>query len=370
MKFLFIETYCRGSHERFVQGLRSCSCHEIDVVSMPGENWRWRMLAAALHMVDVIPSLDGYDGIIVTDLFNLADFKALVSQPCPPVLAYFHENQITYPQPPGDKGAYQLGIINITTALAADLVVFNSHMHRRAFSSAVSGFLNRGPDFGPMDAAGKINDKSAVLYPGVTLPDYSQVDAEKQIDPPLIVWNHRWGYDKNCEIFFEAIRSLEDRGVNFRLALMGENFGRIPDGFRTAGKRFKDKIIQFGYVSERQEYEKWLKRGTLVISTAVQENFGISVVEAMLMGCLPLLPSRLSYPEILPAAYHEHFLYKNKYDLMEKCFDILTHYSRYQPLANRLVAEMKPFLWQSMAAGYDRTLERLAGLFGIRVLVS
>ena len=68
---------------------------------MPGENWRWRMLGAALHVVDAIPPLDGYDGIIVTDLFNLADFKALVRQPCPPVLAYFHENQITYPQPPG-----------------------------------------------------------------------------------------------------------------------------------------------------------------------------------------------------------------------------------------------------------------------------
>ena len=361
MKFLFIETYCQGSHAQFVQGLCACSRHQIDVVSLPGENWRWRMLAAALHMVDAIPPLDGYDGVVVTDLFNLADFKALLRQPCPPVLAYFHENQITYPQPPGDKGAYQLGIINITTALVADLVVFNSYMHRRAFLNAIPGFLNRGPDFVPGDAAGKINDKSAVLYPGVTLPDYSQVDAAKQVAPPLIVWNHRWGYDKNCEIFFEAVRALEDRGVDFRLALMGENFGRIPDAFRMAEKRFKHKIMQFGPVAGRREYEKWLKRGALVISTADQENFGIAVVEAMLMGCLPLLPERLSHPEIRPAAYHGHFLYKNKYDLIDKCFDIVTRYSHYENLRNRLVEEMKPFLWQNIAAGYDRALERLAG---------
>jgi glycosyltransferase involved in cell wall biosynthesis len=361
MKFLFIETYYLGSHARFVQGLSSCSSHVIDVVSMPGENWRWRMLGAALHMVDAVPPLDGYDGIIVTDLFNLADFKALVGQPCPPILAYFHENQITYPQAPGDKGAFQLGIINITTALAADLVVFNSHMHRHAFLNAVPEFLNRGRDFRPMDAAKSINDKSTVLYPGIALPAYSQVDAEKQMDPPLIIWNHRWGFDKNCDIFFEAIRALEDRGLDFRLALMGENFGKIPDAFRTARKRFKHKILQYGYVSERREYEKWLKRGALVISTAIQENFGISVVEAMLMGCIPLLPCRLSYPEILPAAYHEHFLYQNKYDLVDKFFDIMTQYSRYEPLRNRLVEEMKSFLWQNVVAGYDRTLERLAG---------
>ncbi|MBW2178284.1 MAG: DUF3524 domain-containing protein, partial [Deltaproteobacteria bacterium] len=126
MKFLFIETFFQGSHRLFAEGLAACSSHEIDILSMPGENWRWRMLGAAMHMADTVPSLEKYDGLIVSDLFNLTDFKALVNQPCPPVMVYFHENQITYPQPPGDKGAFQLGIINITTALAADQIVFNS----------------------------------------------------------------------------------------------------------------------------------------------------------------------------------------------------------------------------------------------------
>ena len=328
---------------------------------MPGENWRWRMLGAALHMINAIPPLDGYDGIIITDLFNLADFKALVGQPCPPVLAYFHENQITYPRPPGDKGAFQLGMINITTALAADRVVFNSHMHRNAFLSAVPEFLNRGRDFRPVDAAKKIRQKSTVLYPGITEPANSQNVTEKYMNPPLIIWNHRWGFDKNCETFFEAIGTLEDRGVDFRLALMGENFGKIPDAFIRAREQFKHKILRYGYVSERREYENWLQRGALVISTAIQENFGISVVEAILMGCIPLLPSRLSYPEILPTAFHEHFLYRSKYYLVEKLIDIMTRYSRYEKLRNLLVEEMKSFLWQNLVAEYDRTLEELAG---------
>ncbi len=99
------------------------------------------MFGAALHIADIIPPLDKYEGIIVTDLFNLADFKALVGLPCPPVLVYFHENQMTYPQPPGDKSVFQLGIINITTAAVADMVVFNSQMHRDAFLTAVPEFL-------------------------------------------------------------------------------------------------------------------------------------------------------------------------------------------------------------------------------------
>ncbi|MCK5507851.1 MAG: DUF3524 domain-containing protein, partial [Desulfobacterales bacterium] len=263
---------------------------------MPGENWRWRMLGAALHIVDNIPLLEKYDGIIVTDLFNLADFKALVGSQCPPVLAYFHENQMTYPQPPGDKGAFQLGIINITTALVADMVVFNSKMHKDAFLNAVPEFLKRGSDYKPKGIADKIREKAEVLYPGITVPFDRDVDAEKQTNPPLIVWNHRWGFDKNCEMFFSALEEIDNMGLDFNLALMGENFGKIPEEFKKAEKKFKNRMLQFGYVPLREEYERWLKRGAIVISTAIQENFGISVIEAMLMGCVPLLPDRLSYP--------------------------------------------------------------------------
>jgi len=345
-----------------VNGLSAHSSHDIDIVAMPGENWRWRMLGAALHVVDKIPLLEKYDGIIVTDLFNLADFKALVDSQCPPVLAYFHENQMTYPQPPGDKSAFHLGIINITTALVADMVVFNSKMHKDAFLNAVPDFLKKGRDFGPKEIAGKIHKKSDVLYPGIMLPDDGDVDAEKQTNPPLIVWNHRWGFDKNCEMFFSALEKIDSMGLDFNLALMGENFGKIPEEFKEAKKKFKDRILQFGYVPLREEYEKWLKRGAIVISTAIQENFGISVIEAMLMGCVPLLPDRLSYPEILPKEFHEHFLYKNRQDLIEKLFLIISDYKRYEEIQSRLAKKMTSFLWKKVISGYDRKLERLAKL--------
>ncbi len=331
-------------------------------MTMPGENWRWRMLGAALHIADNIPPLEKYDGIIVTDLFNLSDFKALVGTHCPPVLAYFHENQMTYPQPPGDKGAFQLGIINITTALVADRVVFNSKMHKDAFLNAIPNFLKRGRDYGPNGIKDKIRKKAEVLYPGITLQISKGIDAEKQTDPPLIIWNHRWGFDKNYEIFFSVLEELNDRELDFHLAIMGENFGMIPPEFKKAKKKFSDKILQFGYVSSRKEYERWLKRGAVVISTAIQENFGMSVIEAMIMGCVPLLPDRLSYPEILPEEFHELFLYKSRQDLIEKLFIIISDYKRYEKIQVRLAQKMTSFLWENGAGRYDRVLEQLATL--------
>ena len=37
-----------------------------------------------------------------------------------------------------------------------------------------------------------------------------------------------------------------------------------------------------------------------MLSTARHEFFGIAVAEALRAGCLPWLPARLSYPELLP----------------------------------------------------------------------
>ena len=343
-----------------MNGLSEYSAHNIDIVTMSGENWRWRMLGAALYIADNIPGLEKYDGIIVTDLFNLADFKALVGSQCPPVLAYFHENQMTYPQPPGDKGAFQLGMINITTALVADMVVFNSKMHKDAFLNAVPEFLKRGRDYGPKGIADKIRKKTNVLYPGIALPFDKDVDVEKQTEPPLIVWNHRWGFDKNCKMFFSALDEINNMGLDFNLALMGENFGKIPEEFKEAKKKFNNKILQFGYVPLRKKYEEWLKRGAIVISTAIQENFGISVIEAILMGCVPLLPDRLSYPEILPEEFHEYFLYKNKQDLVEKLLLIISDYNQYKKIQSGLAKKMTSFLWKNVITKYDRVLEQLA----------
>ncbi len=370
MKFLFIESFSIGSHALFANGLVDHSSHTIDLIEMPGENFRWRMLGAALYIAEniLVPDkFNQYDGVIVTDLFNLTDFKALIESKrlgpkCPPIMVYFHENQMTYPQVVGDKSVFMLGMINITTALAADMVLFNSKMHKEAFLNAVPEFLNRGRDFTPKGIVEKIQKKSTVLYPGISLPPTPKINFKKHAKTPLIIWNHRWGFDKNHQLFFNVLEKLQEQGIDFRLALMGENFGKIPDEFFQAQKTFGDKIVAFGYVPSRTEYIQWLKQGTIVISTAIQENFGMSVIEAIIMGCIPLLPHRLSYPEILPKKFHEQFLYKNKHDLLEKLCRIISDVTAYGEMRDRLVEEMKSFLWENVAEDYDRVLEQLVTL--------
>ncbi len=55
----------------------------------------------------------------------------------------------------------------------------------------------------------------------------------------------------------------------------------------------------------KKEYYNLLNKSKVVVSFALQENFGYGIQEATKLGCVPVLPNRLVYPEI----YQKKYLY-------------------------------------------------------------
>jgi len=53
----------------------------------------------------------------------------------------------------------------------------------------------------------------------------------------------------------------------------------------------------------KEEYYNLLNKSKAVVSFALQENFGYGVQEATKLGCVPILPNRLVYPEIYSSEY-------------------------------------------------------------------
>jgi glycosyltransferase involved in cell wall biosynthesis len=365
MKFLFLEPFFGGSHREFATGLKANSRHRIDLVTLPARFWKWRMRGAALYFLKKITDLESYHGLITTDLMSLSDFKALSGVACPPALVYFHENQLTYPLAPGEHADYQYGFTDITTALAADRILFNSRTHCDAFFERLPGFLNLMPEYHPHWVLDEIRTKAGVLYPGCRFADGSV--SLQELPPgssPLIIWNHRWEFDKNPEAFFDALDAVLAEGEEFRLALLGENFQAKPSAFIRARSSYGRRIRQYGYVESREAYLKWLQRGSIVISTAQQENFGIAVIEAVRCGCIPLLPARLAYPEIIPQEFHNRVLYRDQKDLVQKLSRLMSRlirdYSEFKEIRSRLSEAMARFAWENLIERYDDELEKLA----------
>ncbi|THB73246.1 MAG: DUF3524 domain-containing protein [Desulfobacteraceae bacterium] len=357
MHLLFLEPFFGGSHKDFALGLQAHSAHDIELVTLPGIYWKWRMAGAALEFLRQVPHFGRYDGIVVTDMMNLCDLIALAGEPLPSVILYFHENQVTYPVSRHERSSHYLGAVNLSSALAADRVVFNSHYHKDAFLKGVAQFIQKCPD---MNFSQRIDDillKSSVLYPGCFFSKKNGLSWEEKPQPPVIIWNHRWEHDKNPEPFFHALTVIKEKQIPFRLALLGERYPNIPDVFIEARERFSQELVSYEFLESREAYYEWLAKGSIAVSTANQENFGISMVEAARFGAIPLVPDRLSYPEIIPQACHESCVYQSQRDLILKLETILTHPYHYKNISETLAGAMQDFAWSRVIASYDHLFE-------------
>jgi glycosyltransferase involved in cell wall biosynthesis len=270
-----------------------------------------------------------------------------------PLFTYFHENQFAYPMQVDHERDYHFALTNYTTALASDHIAFNSRYNLETFLAGCRDLLKKNQDIPLADQEEEIVAKSVILYPGVDFNDIDGAGRAPRQDIPAIVWNHRWEHDKNPEMFFEALIALAGRGVRFRLIVLGQSFSAAPAIFEKARRELREQIVQFGYARSRQEYISWLRQGTVVVSTARHEFYGISVLEAVRAGCRPLLPRRLSYPEIFP----DEFLYEDG-AFIGRLATALASGSLLEGESRSLTER---FSWPGLAALYQQWLTRPAG---------
>lgn len=65
------------------------------------------------------------------------------------------------------------------------------------------------------------------------------------------------------------------------------------------------------------EYYKLLGESAVVFAPSLQETFGYGIVEGMAMNCIPIVPDRLSYKEIVPKCYRYTNIQQAKKKLSE-----------------------------------------------------
>lgn len=318
MKILIVEPFCSGSHKKWVNGIKEFSSHEITILSLPGAHWKWRMHGASITLARKYQLLnENFDIILCSDMMDIALFKALIAKNTAPIGIYFHENQLTYPWSETDPDPtlernIQYGFINYTSALVADFVWFNSEYHQKSFLNAIRIMLHNFPDQKNIETISIIESKSKVMYFGITLSQitkYAPPISLKTKDV-VILWNHRWEYDKDPNLFFTVLLRLKEKGIRFKLIVLGESFQKAPAIFNHAKTLLQDEIIHWGYCEKEEEYTKLLYQSDILFVTNKQDFFGISVLEAMASNVFPLLPFRLSYPEFFPEAMYPTFFYE------------------------------------------------------------
>lgn len=354
MKVLVVEPFHTGSHQSWAEGYRAHSGHDVRLLTHPGRWWKWRMQGSAVTLAESLADFDHWspDLAVVSDMVDLAHFRTF-ARPFigeVPTILYFHETQLTYPTS-GGAADLSYSMTNWLSALAADRVLFNSDYHRRVFFEHLPRLLHRPPDHTHVHLIDSVRVKSEVLPVGVDLSWVAE--AGQTARTPRVVWSHRWEFDKDPDVFAEAIVELVESGVDFELILLGYRPTRPPDALERIRAGAADRIVHDGEASV-DLYRKLVASSHIVVSTALQEFFGISVVEAIAAGCRPVLPLRLSYPWLIPERFHDLVLYPDGgfTEALARAID--------DPSTPPGLSEsMHRFSWTTLAPEYDRKLAEI-----------
>ncbi len=357
LSVLVLEPYYGGSHRAVLDALLPALDVTYDLLTLPARKWKWRMRGAAITMAGEVRRLHAaghrWDLIYASTFLNLAEFLGLAGDAVHgvPAAVYFHENQLLYPNRHTAEWDLQFPLTNVTSALAADACLFNTRWNLDGFVSGIPGFLRQFPDHVPEDVAESIEAKSSVLAPPFDPAPFGDV-APVRGRRPRVVWPHRWEHDKAPEAFFAAVTALAREGLDFEVAVAGQSFRETEAAIAEAASALRDRLVHLGEPEGRGAYADLLASADVAVSTATNEFFGLAMLEACYAGATPVVPDRLAYPELYPAA----FRYGTHDALVAMLRSLVL--DRPAPGAARHLAEA--FTVERLAPDYQAAFERVA----------
>lgn len=368
LRILAIEPYYGGSHRAVLDGLVERIDADWTLLTLPARKWKWRMRGAAINFATQLRSeydtaATGeplYDVVYASTFVNLAELYGMAGPALAgvPSVVYFHENQLVYPNRHTAEWDYQFPLTNITSALAATACAFNSAYTLRSFAEEIPGFLKAFPDHHPEGVAEAIVAKSLVIAPPFDPAPFDAalgaggVARAPRAARPRIVWPHRWEHDKDPETFFAAVTELAQEGLEFEVAVAGQSFRETADSMQLAAAALGDRLVHVGEPATREEYAALLAGSDIAVSTAINEFFGLAMIEACYAGCTPVVPDRLAYPDVYPPAYR----YRGADELVARLRGLVL--DRPAPGAARELATAYTF--DRMAGEYERMLRGVA----------
>ncbi len=353
MRWLLLEPYYDGSHRALIEGLVHHVLDAPEVWTLPARKWKWRMRGAALHFArrlgDERPAVDA---VFTTSMLDAAALRGLLPRwfADRPLVVYFHENQLAYPIQHFDRRDHHFAWTNVQSALAADLLLFNSQFDLQSMLESLESLLRKMPDARPDWVVEHIRARAQVL-PVPIDADAIATDAAGVVrsGPCHILWNHRWEFDKGPDLLLAAVQTLVARGLPFRLSLLGQRFREVPPAFERLQEIAGAHLEPGGYLEDRRAYHRRLATADVALSTARHEFQGLATLEAAAAGAVPLVPDALAYREIWP----EQWRYPNA-DPVGALVDRIERLDAWRATDPRSIA--RSFDWSVLRPRWRQTL--------------
>jgi len=294
-----------GSHKSWADAVVRYSRHHVRLVSHPAEHWRWRIAGGPVTLAEQLevayPGAVRPDVVVVSSLTDVSALCGLARHVVgeASIVVYQHESQLLYPRSPhqSKEPADEAGsMAEWRSMVASDEVWFNSAFHRNAYLNAAKvRFTSIATTPGHEHLIDGIAAKASVLPVAVEMADIVARPLSPTVEP-LVLFNQRWDDDKRPGAVMAALDDVARSGAAFRVALAGprsEHARRPRLGAALSARVVHDES------ADRSVYAQLLHAADVVVSDAVHEFFGVSIVEAIAAGCVPILPARQNYPNLV-----------------------------------------------------------------------
>lgn len=356
---LLLSGYDAASHRYWRKMLsQQLTGFEWTQLALPDRHFSWRIRGSSVSFAFQHQQVlhGDFDLLIVTSMVDLASLRGFLPKLANiPTVLYFHENQFVYPISNAQPNIVNAQLTSIYSAICADQVLFNSDYNMASFIEGAKNLVRRLPDGIPKGLVDTIQQKSSIVPVPIFNNPMPCNTAKKQLDEsPHIVWNHRWEYDKQPQVFFEALKKLLKAGFSFRLSVLGQSFREVPDCFAQAKNDFAAQIEDFGFQS-RENYHNILDRADIVVSSALHDFQGLSLQEAISRGCIPVAPCRVVYPEYVP---HSN-LYPVAEGAQQEAHNLFMKLAEVLKAKTHFLPDLSGFSYERLFPQYQRIFELL-----------
>jgi len=276
--------------------------HRWQVLAMPPRHYNWHQRGSSLAWAfgkERELLYRHYDVIVACSTVDLSALRGFLPHLAEiPTIVYFHDNVFVSPHNDYQQAALESQLTSLYTALCADKAVFNSEFNRRSFLDGARKLLVQMPDFVPDRVVEQVEQRSLVLP--VPLQDDCKL-APEQSRHFSIVWNHRWEYEKGPDRLLLAVEAVLARDIPAIFHVIGQIPGEEPEEFsRVRALLKKSQMLGNWGALSRKQYLKCLSHSHVALSTSMEDFQGLAIMEAAAVGCMPLVPDRLCYPEYYP----------------------------------------------------------------------
>jgi hypothetical protein len=133
----------------------------------------------------------------------------------------------------------------------------------------------------------------------------------------------------------------------------GQSFRETEGLMREAAEALGSRLVHCDEPKDRAEYASLLASADVAVSTAINEFFGLAIVEACYAGATPLVPDRLAYPEV----YAPQYRYNGRDELVARLRAHVTH----RPEVGNARTLAEAYTFDVLVPRYRELFDRVSG---------